>query len=204
MIQIISYRDAIIFLKEYHYLEKNSSKSRSGINYGLFIDNELVGVCIYHHVSSQYTNKSMLYNPSHKIVEMGRLCLDPKIKIKNILSSFVANTFKDLKINHKEIDYVLTYADSDYHSGKIYQALSLSYHGTCKPQVQFYIKQKDGTYKKRHRERVKGVDGYYIKKSKKHRYIKCLKKGLKKNIKWKELSYCTIDTKNKIFNHTQS
>lgn len=201
MIRIIKYKKAIEFLKLYHYLEKNNSKSRSGINYGLFNDNnELIGVCIYHHISSQYTNKSMLINPNYKIMEMGRLCLKPNLKIKNILSSFVSKTFKDLKINHKEVDYILTYADSDYHSGKIYQALSLSYYGLCKAQVQFYIKQPDGTYKKRHREKVKGVDGYYVKKSKKHRYIKCLKKGLKKNIKWEEKPYNLIITKNKIFN----
>lgn len=200
MIEIIEYKIARDFLKKFHYLDKNNSKARSGKNYGLYLNNELIGVCIYHSVSSQYTNKSMLKNPNYLIYEMGRLCLHPDIKIKNILSKFVSLTFKHMKANFKEIDYILTYADSDYHSGKIYQALSLGYYGMCKPQRDFFIKQEDGTFKKRCREKIRGKEGFYKTKSRKHRYIKCLKKGLEKNIKWIKKPYSDITTKNTIFN----
>lgn len=200
MIQIIKYKIARDFLKQFHYLDKNNSKTRSGKNYGLYLNNELIGVCIYYTMSNQGTAKCMLKNPDHVVYEMGRLCLRPDIKIKNILSKFVSLTFKHIRMNFKEIDYILTYADSSQHSGKIYQALSLGYYGMTKKEQTYYFILQNGTEKKRGREKIKGTNGYYKPRTKKHRYVKCLKKGLKKNIKWIQKPYSDITTKNTIFN----
>ena len=190
-------------LKEHHYLSKINNGFRIGkdLGYGLYDKDRdgkytLVGCCVYHTPSVQQTVKGMFGEKSNEVavLEMGRLCLDPRYHHKNILSWFVAKTLKDLK--QKGYDVVLTYADKDFHSGKIYQALSFYYYGLSAPKKDFWFLLEDGTYKKHQRGSVKGRDGEWRDRSQKHRYVKFLNKKKKKLMKWEIKTYRDNDTIN--------
>lgn len=193
-------------LKEHHYLSKINNGFRIGkdLGYGLYQRNPernneicLVGCCVYHTPSVQQTVKGMFGEKSNEVsvLEMGRLCLDPVSHHKNILSWFVSKTLKDLK--HRGFDVILTYADMDYHSGKIYQALSFNYYGLSAPKKDFWFLLEDGTYKKHQRGSVKGRDGEWRDRSQKHRYVKYLNKKKKKIMKWEIQHYSQNKTLNK-------
>ena len=199
MIKEITHIAAKDFLKNYHYLNKSGAGFRSGINYGLFEGDELIAVCIYHTPSVSQTKKGMLNDQTKQVYEMGRLCLHPDKPYT--LSQFVAGTFKDLKQTHREIDYILTYADESVHTGKIYQALSMTYYGLSSQKKDFWFKKEDGSYVKQQRGSVKGKEGEWRPRTRKHRYVKCLKKKLERCITWDKQNHREIAMKkNQEFN----
>lgn len=175
-IKIIRYTEAKELLQQFHYMSKSGGGFRSGINYGLFFKNELVGCCIYISPSGYHTKTGLLgKNSQYILMELGRLVLNPCVKKKCILSWFVAKTFKLLKAE-KACDVILTYADSRYHTGKIYQALSMTYHGLTAKKKDFYFEDSG---KKQRRGPVKNVKGTWIDRPLKHRYTKILNKNAK-------------------------
>ena len=46
-IELIEKKECVSLLKNYHYLTGISRGFKSGINYGLFFDGVIVGVCIF-------------------------------------------------------------------------------------------------------------------------------------------------------------
>ena len=202
MIKLITFKEASNFLSKFHYINADKGGFRSGINYGFFIEDLLIGTCIYHTISGYHTKKGMLAaeHQDKCVYEMGRLCLQPNLQENNILSKFISLTFKDLKVNHPEIDYILSYADSKYHSGKIYQALNMGYYGITSKRRDFWFKLQDGTYKKQRRGVVSGQDGEWRPRTQKYRYVKCLKKKYDKFIIWEKESYKNIPMRKQTFN----
>jgi hypothetical protein len=215
----ITKKQASDFLAKYHYLNKEGAGFRTGINYGLYnysnnesgdVEQHLIAVVIYHTPSVAQTRKGMLgeHNiPENKkmVYEMGRLCLHPDFHKKNILSKFVATTFKLIKRDYPEIDYILTYADDGVHSGKIYQALSMNYYGLSAQKNDFWFELEDDSgavfFKKHQRGSVKGKAGKWRPRTRKHRYVKCLKKDGEKKIVWKSASHKDIPVKEgQVFN----
>ena len=82
---------------------------------------------------------------------------------------------------------ILSYADSDYHVGYIYQATNFKYYGLTAPKKDFWILQEDGTYKKHQRGKIRELQGEWRPRSRKHRYLLIFDKRLK--CKWKEQPY---------------
>ena len=66
---------------------------------------------------------------------------------------------------------LLTYADSDHHTGYIYQACNFKYYGLTSPKKDFFILQDDGSYKKLQRGKCRHLKGEWRDKSQKHRYL---------------------------------
>ena len=56
-IQKITKKECKSILKEYHYLSKINKGFRCGYNFGLFTNNVLVGVCVFHSPSVPETVK---------------------------------------------------------------------------------------------------------------------------------------------------
>ena len=82
---------------------------------------------------------------------------------------------------------ILTYADTDYHKGFIYQALNFKYYGQTAPKKDFWVEQADGSFKKQSRGKTSGVKGEWRPRSRKHRYVLVYDKSLK--VKWCEEPY---------------
>ena len=71
---------------------------RTGFNFGLYKDTVLVGVCVFHSPSVPETLKGcfgLSRTEQNGVYELGRLCLDPQIKEKNILSWFVSRCINE-------------------------------------------------------------------------------------------------------------
>lgn len=185
----ISKKESKSLLEKYHYLSQESTSFRSGFNYGLFKEEELIGVCIFHGISAPETLKGCLgleRNDQKGFYELGRLCVKSGISEKNILSWFVSKSIKLLK-KETLVRGLLSYADSRYHKGYIYQACNFKYYGLSSPKKDFWFLLGDGSYKKHGRGKIKGHLGEWRPRPQKHRYFILFDKSL--NILWGEHPY---------------
>lgn len=183
----ITKTQASTLLDTYHYLTKESRGFRSGYNYGAFINDELVAVCIFHNPSVPEVVKGCFgleRNEQSGIFELGRLVKLPDADI--ILSQFVALAMKTLK-RDTQVKAILSYADSRYHAGFIYQALNFRYYGMTDKKTDFWFEQSDGSYIKHVRGKVRGAKGVWKPRSRKYRYLMIYDKHLTSN--WQEEPY---------------
>lgn len=182
----ISKTQASELLNKYHYLSNISKGFKSGFNYGLFINDDLVGVAIYTGLPVPELAKGMVGLPRDKqdgLFELSRLCLHPDIQSTehNITSWFLSRTIKQLK-KDTEVKIILSYADNEYHNGTIYAACNFEYYGLTAPKKDFYFYNETGDLIKLSRGSTKGLNGKWMDRSRKHRFVMCIDKTLK--IKW--------------------
>ena len=149
-------------------------------------EEELVGVCIFtgFPVPELVNGMFGLDRADQKgFFELSRLCIAPSVQTSehNITSWFVSRAIKELKKDTK-VRAILSYADSDFHQGTIYRACNFDYYGLTDQKSDFWIKQEDGTYIKHSRGKVKGVDGEWRPRSRKHRFVMIFDKRL--NMRW--------------------
>ncbi len=185
-------------LYTYHYLKDESKDFKSGYNYGLYSDevlrvNGCLGACIFTKIPVPEIAVGAFGLPRDKqdgLWELSRLCIHPETQKAeyNITSWFVSRC---IKMFRKDIDVkaILSYADSAHHEGTIYKATNFKYYGLSDAKKDFWIKQPDGTYIKHSRGSVKGVDGEWRPRSRKHRFLLIYDKGLKRSIRWEETKY---------------
>ena len=185
----VSKEEASTLLQPYHYLTKEAKGFRSGYNYGAYIDGELLAVCIFHNPSVPELVKGCFgldRNNQDGIFELGRLVRNPYPLHNVVLSQFVSLAIKQLKKDTK-VRAILSYADSRYHTGFIYQALNFKYYGMTAPKSDFWFEQEDGSFIKHVRGKVKGAKGEWRPRSRKYRYLMTYDKSLTSN--WTEQSY---------------
>lgn len=185
-ISIITKRQCSDILMKWHYLKDISKGFKSGVNYGLILNNKVVGVCIYTGFPTPELAVGMYgleRSDQSGLYELSRLCVDPAIQSDehNITSWFVSRTIKQLRKSFY-VRSILSYADCDHHSGIIYRACNFNYYGTSAPKKDFWILNDDGSYTKHSRGKVKGVSGEWRPRSAKHRFVITTDKSLK--IKW--------------------
>jgi len=186
----VSKKEAEELLLQYHYLKDISKSFKSGYNYGLFLKNDfcplkiggLLGVCIFTGLPVPEIAKGAFGLERHEqqgLFELSRLCIEPNTQSReyNITSWFVAKAIKQLR-KDTEVKAIISYADSDYHSGTIYRACNFEYAGLTDVKKDFYY--ADGT--KHSRGKVKGLEGEWKERSRKHRYVMVFDKTL--NLLW--------------------
>ena len=174
-------------LLEHHYLKDFSKGFRSGYNYGLFRKNDycplnlggVLGVCIFTGLPVPEIAKGAFGLERHEqqgLFELSRLCIEPSTQSceYNITSWFVSRAIRQLR-KDTEVKAIISYADSDFHSGTIYRACNFKYAGLTDSKKDFYY--SDGT--KHSRGRVKGEKGEWRDRSRKHRYVIVFDKSLK-------------------------
>ena len=117
--------------------------------------------------------------------ELSRLCVAPSVQETehNITSWFVSRAIRELR-KDTEVRAIISYADTDHHRGTIYRACNFDYYGLTDQKSDFWIKQEDGSYIKHSRGKVKGVDGEWRPRSRKHRFVMIFDKTLK--MKWEK------------------
>ena len=182
----ISKKQSEDLLLEYHYLKDFSKGFRSGHNYGLFQKNDycplnlggVLGVCIFTGLPVPEIAKGAFGLERHEqqgLFELSRLCIHPGTQSceYNITSWFVSRAIRQLR-KDTEVKAIISYADSDYHSGTIYRACNFKYAGLTDAKKDFYY--SDGT--KHSRGRVKGEEGEWKDRSRKHRYVMVFDKSL--------------------------
>jgi hypothetical protein len=190
----VTKKQAEDLLLKYHYLSEISKSFKSGYNYGLFKNNDFcplniggpVGVCIFTGLPVPEIAQGafgLKRNEQQGLFELSRLCLHPDTQSceYNITSWFVSRSIRQLR-KDTEVKAIISYADSDYHSGTIYRACNFKYAGLTDPKKDFYY--SDGT--KHSRGRVKGSEGEWKERSRKHRYVMVFDKELENHLTWKE------------------
>jgi hypothetical protein len=117
------------------------------------------------------------------LYELSRLCIHPDVQRDeyNITSWFVSRCIKRFR-KDANVRAILSYADSSRHDGIIYRACNFKYYGLSDPKKDFYY--ADGT--KHSRGSVKGVEGEWRDRTRKHRYLITFDKSLERSLKWKE------------------
>jgi len=174
-IQTISKEAAAGILLKFHYLKDESKGFKSGVNYGLFKGDELVGVIIYTALPVPELAKGcfgLARDQQDGLLELSRLCLHPSVQAEehNLASWFVSKTLRLLRQDENP-RAVLSYADNNHHKGIVYRACNFGYYGLTAPKKDFWLKQPDGSYVKRSRGKVRGLDGEWRSRSRKHRFL---------------------------------
>ena len=177
-------------LLKYHYLKDISKGFKSGHNFGLFKSNEfsplniggLQGVCIFTGLPVPELAQGAFgleRNEQEGLFELSRLCIHPSTRQEeyNITSWFVSRAIKQLRKETK-VRAIISYADSDFHGGTIYRACNFKYCGLTDAKKDFYF--ADGT--KHSRGKMKGAEGEWRERSRKHRYVMVFDKTL--NLLW--------------------
>jgi hypothetical protein len=188
-------------LYTYHYLKDESKDFKSGFNYGLFRSSVsdilriggCLGACVFTGLPVPEIAVGAFGLQRHEqegIYELSRLCIHPDVQKEehNITSWFVSRCIKRFRkdANPKAI---ISYADSSKHSGIIYRACNFSYRGMTDPKKDFWIKNSDGSYIKHSRGPIKGLEGEWRERTKKHRYIMIFDKDLRQKLTWEEINW---------------
>ena len=179
-------------LYTHHYLKDQSKDFKAGFNYGLyrksFTDILRVGRCLGACVFTGLPVPEIAVgafglkrDEQEGLFELSRLCIDPEVQKEeyNITSWFVSRCIKRFR-KDATVRAILSYADSHHHTGTIYRACNFKYYGLTDPKKDFYY--ADGT--KHSRGSVKGIEGEWRDRSRKHRYLMVFESGL--DVLWKE------------------
>ena len=182
----VSKSEAAELLLRFHYLKDVSKTFKSGYNYGLYKNNDfcplniggIQGVCIFTGLPVPEIAKGAFGLERHEqdgLFELSRLCIHPNTQQSeyNITSWFVSKAIRRLR-KETNVRGIISYADSDHHSGTIYRACNFRYCGLSEPKKDFYF--ADGT--KHSRGSVKGSEGEWRDRSQKHRYVMIFDKKL--------------------------
>jgi hypothetical protein len=181
-------------LYTYHYLKDESKDFKSGFNYGLYRKSftdilrigSPLGVCVFTGLPVPEIAVgafNLQRDQQEGLYELSRLCIHPDIQKEeyNITSWFVSRCIKQFCKDTK-VKAILSYADSSRHNGIIYRALNFKYYGLTDAKKDFYY--ADGT--KHSRGSIKGMNGEWRDRSRKHRFLMVFDKELKKKLTWKE------------------
>ena len=177
----------------YHYLKDYSKSFRSGYHYALFKGDadciiRPIGTCVGAIVFTGLPVPEIAKgafglerNQQEGLFELSRLCIHPDTQAEeyNITSWFVSRAIKQFR-KDTNVKAIISYADNDFHSGVIYRACNFKYYGMTDAKKDFYY--ADGT--KHSRGKVKGAEGEWKDRSRKHRYVMIFDKKL--NILWNE------------------
>jgi hypothetical protein len=194
------------FIIGIHYAARWPSISYA---YGLFDNNELIGVCTYGTPPSAPL-KIGVAGEKYKmdILELNRLCL--KYNRKNEASFLVGNSIKMLPKNK----IIVSFADTEQnHLGIVYQATNFLYSGLSAKRTDWKVKGKEhlhgqtiadefrGQKNRSKLMREKYGDDFYLKpRPRKHRYIfihgsRTFKKCALSSLKYKITNYPKGETK---------
>ncbi len=188
----IKYEETKPFILGIHYAKRMPMIQFS---FGLFFNDELVGVVCYGSPASQSLCRGIAGDEYRKkVLELNRLVL--KNNIKNEASFLVSNSFKLL---HRPV-IIVSYADtSQHHTGYIYQATNFIYTGTSSNTSKLVDKfgeefhfRNIGHYQKNNRLNVgfvkRRLNEDLIDKKEIANYLRDNKKGYKNTILEKELN----------------
>ena len=180
------------FLQRHHYLAQQGNGFLGKVHYGLFTqDYKFIGVCVFSGISVIETLIGAFdgfdrTSDQDGFWELSRLAMDDENKKPNLTSWFVSRCLKRLKHTHY-VRVILSYADSKYHVGYIYQATNFKYYGLAPQKSDFFEDIGGGEEKQVWRGSVKGLKGEWRLRSRKHRYMIVYDKTLR--IRWKEEPY---------------
>lgn len=188
----ISHELAGEFLKRHHYLSQQGNGFLGKVQYGLFDQySQFIGVVVFAGVSASETLVGAFAGFTKESDQTGfweltRLAMDDKTKVPNLTSWFVSRCIKKLRHSYY-VRAIISYADSQYHNGYIYQATNWKYYGLAQQKNDYFEILDDGQERKVSRGTVKDKKGEWRPRSRKHRYMLVYDKTL--TVLWEEEPY---------------
>lgn len=180
------------FLKRHHYLAQQGNGFLGKVQYGLFRkDGRFIGVVVFAGISVIETLIGAFegferFSNQEGFWELARLAMDDDTKERNLTSWFLSRCIKKLR-QEEYVRAIISYADSKYHHGYIYQATNFKYYGLTPQRSDFFEALSGGGTRQVWRGSVKGLQGEWMPRSRKHRYMLVYDETLK--IKWAEELY---------------
>ena len=187
-VEPLSRGTAKVFIARHHYLGEKSF--RASHIYGLWdlrMD-ALSGVAVFHGVSAPETMVGafgLARTDQRGFWELGRFVLHPDYNGGNWGSFLLGRAIRLLR-QTTPVRAILTYADTTYHVGMLYQATNFVYCGLTARKGDFWV-CRDGVWRIKERGKTKGVEGEWRPRAQKHRYILVFDKGL--DLQWPTLPY---------------
>lgn len=197
-VQQITSKEANDIVVKYHYLHRKASCMYA---YGLFHDENLIGVIIYGKPASPALCKGVCgEDEASKVIELTRLWIQDGTE-KNTESYFIGQTLKMLP---KEKDIIVSYAEIRAgHVGTVYQATNWIYTGMSDKHVQWLLDGIETNHSRHLFDQYGGINGakkhfgermIAVDRPRKHRYIffnadKKRRKELKKKLRYKIQPY---------------
>lgn len=175
-IKQISYNETKDLILNVHYAKRMPSISFA---YGLFKDNEMIGIVTYGSPASPFLCKGIC-GEKHKqnVIELNRLVLVNNEK--NEASYLIANSLKMLP----KPKIVVSYADTAHdHSGVVYQATNFLFTGTTKGRTD------QASANGKHSRHSLGDRQNRVYRSPKHRYVIFVCSKKQKKIYMEALNY---------------
>lgn len=139
------------FLKRHHYLAQQGNGFLGKKQYGLFSkDNKFVGCVVFAGVSVIETLIGAFegferFSSQEGFWELTRLSMDDDLKVPNLTSWFLSKCIKLLR-KEEYVRAIISYADSKYHHGYIYQATNFKYYGLAPQKSDFFENLSGGGY----------------------------------------------------------
>jgi len=145
-IKQISHELAEEFLQRHHYLSQQGNGLMSKYNYGLFNNNNFIGVVTFSGISVIETLIGAFdgfdrHSDQSGFFELSRLAMDDCLKEKNLTSWFLSKCIKQLR-KDTNVRAIISYADNKYHKGYIYQATNFKYYGLTVKKSDFFTLTK--------------------------------------------------------------
>lgn len=188
MIKEIDKTEAKTLVQSFHYLGKKGF--RFGKAYGLVNEQgETVGAAVFHSPSAPETVVGafgLKREEQAGIWELGRFVLHPDYNGNNNGSFLLGRAIKALR-RSGECKALITYADSTFHYGALYQATNFVYCGLTTQKKDFWTENESGEWKIKERGKTKGVSGEWRDRPRKHRYVMVFEK--KMQLKWEPCPY---------------
>jgi len=186
-------------LNTFHYLKDESKDFKfSSYSYGLYRNSVTdvlhIGGCLAVCIFSGLPVPEIAVgafglerDQQEGLFELSRLCVHPDVQKEeyNITSWFVSRCIRRFR-KDANVRCILSYADSSRHDGIVYRACNFKYYSLTEPKSDFWILQDDGSYVKHSRGSVKGLQGEWRERTRKHRYLMVFDKELEKRLTWKE------------------
>lgn len=177
------------FLQRHHYLAQQGNGFLGKAYYGLFTKSDkFIGCIVFAGISVIETLIGAFEgfertSDQSGFWELTRLAMDDNRKEKNLTSWFVSRAIRKLR-KENNVRALISYADSQYHHGYIYQATNFKYYGLAPQKSDFFALVGGGTERQVWRGSVKGLKGEWRLRSRKHRYMLVYDKSL--TIQWEE------------------
>jgi hypothetical protein len=175
----------------HHYLHKRPSNI--SIAYGAYPDENkdtlMQGVIIFSQPVSRFTSSFVKTTLPYQVLELTRLWLHDDMP-KNSESQVISTAIRLLKRDHKEIKWLISYADPNYnHAGTIYQATNWTYIGQPSKKITEYMIDGKTFHKKTMGDRYhsaknifetfKDFNPHYVSKEGKYCYLYFLDESYK-------------------------
>lgn len=111
---------------ENHYSKKWNNGLFGAENYGVYLDDELLGVAVYGYSMNPASWARVTATAPEKCLELNRLWIDDRLGA-NTETWLLGRTFRLLKADGYEL--IQSFADGRLGVGTIYQAANFTYHG---------------------------------------------------------------------------